>query len=78
VGTVACWRIRFQLIVWGRCRTPRRRLPRLGKGGGALTHHGDAAGYRFGHSRIGGHGGHLILPEIEIAARQRLQIRRRI
>jgi hypothetical protein len=44
---------------------------------GALGHHGDTPGHGLGQGRIAGHCGHLILPEVEVAAREHLEIRRR-
>jgi hypothetical protein len=50
----------------------------LGHRGGALRHHGHAAGDSLGEGGIGGHGRHLLLPQVEIAARKHLEIGRRI
>jgi hypothetical protein len=49
-----------------------------GHRGGTLGHQGDAAGDGLGQGGVGGHGRHLILPKIEIAARERLEIGRRV
>jgi len=40
-------------------------------------HGGDAAGKRFGKRRFIGHGRHLFLPKVKVAARKRIEIRRR-
>jgi hypothetical protein len=50
----------------------------LGHRGGALGHHGDAAGNGLGEGGIGCHGCHLILPQVEVAAREGLEIGRRV
>ena len=52
-------------------------IGRLRHGGGTLGHHGNAAGHGLGQGGIGGHGGNLFLPKIEITARERVEIRRR-
>ncbi|MDO8605034.1 MAG: hypothetical protein Q7R40_00725 [Phaeospirillum sp.] len=52
-------------------------IRRLGHGGGTLRHHGDAARHGLGQGGVGGHGGDLLLPEIEITARKCVKIRRR-
>jgi hypothetical protein len=52
-------------------------IRRLGHGGGTLGHHGDAARHGLGQGGVGGHGGNLLLPKIEITAGQRVEIRRR-
>ena len=50
----------------------------LGHRGGALRHHGNATGDGLGEGGIGGHGRYLLLPQVEIAARKRLEIGRPI
>lgn len=50
----------------------------LGHRGGTLRHHGDAAGDGLGEGGVGGHGGHLLLPQVEVTARERLEIGRPI
>lgn len=42
-----------------------------------LGHRGDAAGEHFGQRRFIGHGRHLVLPQVQVAARKRIEIRRR-
>jgi len=43
-----------------------------------LRHHGDPAGNGLGQGGVGGHGRHLLLPQVEITARERLEIGRPI
>jgi hypothetical protein len=50
----------------------------LGHRGGALRHHGDASGNSLGEGGVGGHGRHLVLPQVEVAAREGLEIGRRV
>ena len=50
----------------------------LGHCGGALGHHGDAAGNGLGEGGIGCHGCHLVLPQVKVAAREGLEIGRRV
>ncbi|WP_173984518.1 hypothetical protein [Magnetospirillum sp. SS-4] len=53
-------------------------LGRLGHGGDALRHHGDTAGHGLGQGGIGRHGGHLFLPQIQVTAGKRVEVRRRL
>lgn len=50
---------------------------RLDKGTRPFGHGGNAMGERFGQRRFIGHGRHLFLPQIKVAARERTEIRRR-
>ncbi|RAU23301.1 hypothetical protein CU669_03930 [Paramagnetospirillum kuznetsovii] len=45
-------------------------------GGGGLGHHGDTPGDGFAQGGVGRHGGDLLLPKVEVSARERVEIGR--
>jgi polyhydroxyalkanoate synthesis repressor PhaR len=76
---VGCWGNRrsgigCSCLVDGICRAGGGRLH---EGGRHLGHHGDPLRNRFRKRRIVRHRGYLFLPQIEVTARERLEIRRR-